>query len=64
VNDRADEVLLTAGHAEVAHGVDCVSLVLNGRYPGAAVLTPEEADRLADLLHRQAVYARMTEETR
>lgn len=55
---------LTAGPAEVAHGINCVSLTLNGRHPGAAVLTPGEADDLADLLRRQAAHARrLTAET-
>jgi hypothetical protein len=49
---------LRAGPASVGHGVDCVSLVLDGRHPGAAVLTPDESDRLADLLHEQAQQAR------
>ncbi len=49
---------LKAGPAEVAHGIDCVSLTLGGRHPGAAVLTPDDADRLAFLLHCQAGHAR------
>ena len=49
---------LTAGPASVCHGVDCVSLVLGGKHPGAAVLTPDEADRLAGILTRQAAHAR------
>jgi hypothetical protein len=50
---------LNAGPAYVAHGVNCVALSI--RLVGsttAAVLTPDEADDLADLLHRQAQYAR------
>ena len=54
----ATEPQLEAGPASVAHGINCVSLVLAGKHPGAAVLTPDEADQLADILHRQAQYAR------
>lgn len=49
---------LRSGPAEVAHGIDCVSLTLGGRHPGAAVLTPDEADNLAEILGRQAKHAR------
>jgi hypothetical protein len=50
---------LRSGPASVAHGVGCVSLALNGHGSASAVaLTPDDADRLADLLHEQAQHAR------
>lgn len=46
------------GDATVLIGADCVGLQLDGRHPGATVLTPDRADELADLLRRQARHAR------
>lgn len=51
---------LRIGEVELAHGVDAVSLILGGRWRGAAVLSPDEADELADRLREQAAAARET----
>jgi hypothetical protein len=48
---------------EVAHGSDCVAIMRqrDGRRWGE-VLTPDEADELAERLHEQADAARQTAE--
>ena len=52
---------LHGGHADVAHGNNCVSLMVfysDQRYKAGLVLSPEQADRLAEALQTQAEYAR------
>lgn len=51
---------LRVGEVELAHGADVVSLVIHGRHRGATVLTPDDADALADRLSWQAAAARET----
>lgn len=46
------------GDVQVMHGAAVVVLVLSGRWPGSATLTPDEADAVADRLRQQATYAR------
>lgn len=46
-------------HAEVAHGADCVVVMMQG--PGGIVLTADEADHLAYILRAQAEASRRPE---
>jgi len=46
------------GDVEVAHGAATVVLILHGRWPGTAQLTPDDADAIADRLREQAAHAR------
>jgi hypothetical protein len=52
---------MSSSGVEVAHGSDCVAIMRqrDGRRWGE-VLTPDEADELAERLHEQAAAARQT----
>lgn len=55
------EAMPTQQPITVAHGIECVLLILEetpDRMPATTLLAPDAADALADLLHRQAVAAR------
>lgn len=47
------------GDVEIAHGQATVLLILHSRWPGAAQLTPDEADALAERLRAQAQAVRL-----
>lgn len=46
------------GDVEIAHGAASVVIVLHGRWPGAAQLSPDDADLIAERIKVQAAYAR------
>lgn len=46
------------GDVEVAHGEATVLLILHGRWPGSAQLSPDQADAIAEHLRAQAAHAR------
>jgi len=56
---------LHGGYAEVGHGNNCVSLMViysDQQYKAGLVLSPEQADRLAEALQTQAEYARTSQD--
>jgi hypothetical protein len=52
-----------ARNVEVGHGEATVLLIVHGRWPGAAQLTPDDADDLAARLREQAASVRRINQT-
>jgi hypothetical protein len=50
------------GDVTVVVGAGCMALIVDGRWPGLAALTPDHADVLAEELVRKARYARELDE--